>query len=160
MKQEGNKGQEPFSPCFYQGIPEERRLGYMFRQIQRAFHQAYNKKLECHNLTSTQSEVLSFLAGVKEQQATQKEIEYYLNLKNPTVTGILNRLEEKNYVKRTRNPKDKRSHVVVLTDESREILMDMWRDAVEMDAKLTENLTEEDRRRLIGYLEIVLNNIS
>ena len=138
----------------------EKRLGAMFRQINLAFCKAYNRKLERHNLTSPQSDILMFLAHREGHQATQRQIEMYLHLKNPTVTGLLNRLEEKQYVKRTQNPRDRRSHVVILTEESKKILADMWQEAQAMEQKITEGLSEDEKEQLFRYLEIVLHNFS
>lgn len=138
----------------------EEHLGKLFRMIHNGLHRLHNKRMECHNLTSPQAEILIFLMHVPGQQATQKQIEQYMKLTNPTVTGLLNRLEEKKYVKRMVNPKDKRSHIVVLTDESRKILSAMWEEIHTLDQKLTEGMTQEERKQLFGYLKIVLHNIS
>ena len=45
-------------------------------------------------------------------------LETGLTLKNPTVTGLLNRLEEKGFITREQNLNDKRSKFIKMTEES------------------------------------------
>jgi DNA-binding MarR family transcriptional regulator len=160
LKQENLKKKNMDGCCDWENVPKERRLGYLIRLISLSFHKTFNKKLERYNLTSAQSDILAFLEKVEGQQATQKEIETHLHAKNPTVTGLLNRLEEKNYVKRLQNPKDKRSHVVVLTEESRKILRDIHQSGQEMETKMVEGLSDEEIEALMYSLRRVLQNIN
>ncbi|MDO4554787.1 MAG: MarR family transcriptional regulator [Lachnospiraceae bacterium] len=141
------------------GTEDERRLGPIFKQINIRCMKAFNKKMEKHNLTFPQSEILLFLGCMDGQPVSQRQIEMHLHLKNPTVTGLLKRLEEKNYVSRTINPKDKRSHMVVLTKESQELLSVMRQEGEEMDQKLIEGLSEKEIEQLFCYLNVILNNI-
>lgn len=151
---------EAISSCEKAKGGSDRRLGCLFRMIHLEFSKSYNKKLECHNLSSSQSDLLNYLARTEKQQATQREIEQNLHLKNPTVTGLLNRLEEKNYVKRVPNPKDRRSHMVLLTDQSRMILSDMRKQALAMETKITDGFSQEEIDRLVSDLERILQNLS
>ena len=74
------------------------------RIINNKFRELWDKNLLKYNLTGMQMEILCYLKCNPDKEIHQREIEYWFQLKNPTVTGILNRLEEKGYITRRRNP--------------------------------------------------------
>ena len=65
-------------------------------------------------LTLTQSRVLGYLDR-SGGQATQKEIEGFLQVSHPTVAGIINRMEQNGFVRCRLDPADKRSKIVSQT---------------------------------------------
>ena len=71
-------------------------LGFTFKQIHIAFESRCNKNLQQYNLTQSQMDVLVYLKHHENSTVTQRDLEAGLGLKNPTITGILNRLENKN----------------------------------------------------------------
>ena len=87
------------------------------------------------------------------------DIEKEFNLKNPTVTGIINRLEEKGYIKRVRSDKDKRYNKLELTESGREILNKGKRKAQENEEKLLKILTDDEIKELKRILTKIVNNI-
>jgi DNA-binding MarR family transcriptional regulator len=92
------------------------------RQIIRAtdLHSKYVMKV-C-GLTVPQ---LVVLLAIEELGAvTVRQISHHVSLSQATVTTILNRLEIRDFIKRTRNATDKRVVNSCLTDKGREILVD------------------------------------
>ena len=69
------------------------------RIINNKFRELWDKNLLKYNLTGMQMEILCYLKCNPDKEIHQREIEYWFQLKNPTVTGILNRLEEKGWVR-------------------------------------------------------------
>lgn len=49
-------------------------------------------------ITASQCAVLDYLFDCEKEEVTQRDIEKGLNLRNPTVTGLLKRLDEKGYI--------------------------------------------------------------
>ena len=72
-----------------------------FRIINNKFRELWDKNLLKYNLTGMQMEILCYLKCNPDKEIHQREIEYWFQLKNPTVTGILNRLEEKRLYRQT-----------------------------------------------------------
>ena len=64
-----------------------------------------NKELEIIDLTSMQAHVLIYLYKNKNNIINQRDIEREFELTNPTVNGILNRLENKGFIAKA--PKEK-----------------------------------------------------
>ena len=74
-------------------MKERMPVGFMFKQINTIYEKEFNNRLRKLGITSSQCAVLDYLFNASIEEVTQKDIEKALNLKNPTVTGILKRLE-------------------------------------------------------------------
>ncbi len=80
----------------------------------------YSKKLARESgLTTPQLVLLDRLAGFQEMSVG--ELAKTVNLSNATVTGILDRLEKRGYIERTRSRNDKRRVHVMITKLGREV---------------------------------------
>ena len=90
----------------------------------------------------------------------QRDIEKALNLKNPTVTGLLQRLDEKGYVLIVPNAKDKRKKNVYLTEKAYDIQRRMEADRRRIDKNLTLGMTRREVQALQKMLNRVLYNVS
>ncbi len=77
----------------------------------------------------------------------------------PTMTGILNRLEERGLTARRRNPNDRRNQLVTVTPDGKAVLLAFFDQYHEnMEASLL-HLTGEDRRELFRLLKHFLSVI-
>ena len=72
---------------------ERRTIGFLFKQINNVYEKEFNNRLRSLGITSSQCEVLDFLLRSGQEEVNQRDIEKALNLGNPTVTGLLKRLE-------------------------------------------------------------------
>lgn len=92
------------------------------RQIIRATDLHSKHVMKVCGLTVPQ---LVVLLAIEELGAvTVRQISKHVSLSQATVTTILNRLEDRNFVKRTRNTTDKRVVNSCLTDKGRAVLVD------------------------------------
>ena len=128
--------------------------------IQKTFEERRNKHLSKYNLTSSQQEILFYLGFHEGEPIHQREIEKWFRLKNPTVTGILNRLEEKGFIVRKTKENDKRFRMIELTEKSRCLMQEMCEEMWQMDDKIYSCMTAEERSQLSGLLERILNSLS
>ena len=71
----------------------------------------------------------------------------HLNLKNPTVTGLLKRLDEKGYILCVPNANDKRKKNIYLTEKAYDIQRRMENDRRKLDKELTRG---DDKERNSG----------
>ena len=90
---------------------EPNTINKQLKMIQKTFEERRNKHLSKYNLTSSQQEILFYLGFHEGEPIHQREIEKWFRLKNPTVTGILNRLEEKGFIVRKTKENDKRFRI-------------------------------------------------
>jgi DNA-binding MarR family transcriptional regulator len=117
-----------------------------------AFHRRLTRTLARHGLTLPQFMALVALEpsdGGKRMGPLAEEA--YQSA--ASMTGIVDRLLERGLVERQRNPKDRRSVVVRLTENGRELVA-FEKQSREQDARLfLLSLSAEDRERIRAILE-------
>lgn len=140
---------------------EQFKIGKILKIVSNYMDKDMNNCLSDYNITRSQMGILIYIqvAECKNIEANQVDIEKEFNLKNPTVTGLINRLEEKGYIKRVRSDKDKRYNKLELTESGREILNKGKRKAQENEEKLLKILTKDEIKELKRILTKIVNNI-
>mgnify|MGYP000960971883 CR=1 FL=1 len=82
-----------------QNFDPKEHVGLLVKFINGRVVNKINKNLSKFNLTRVQHEILCFIdKNEHEGDVFQKDIEKCLKLTNPTVTGIVKRLEEKEMI--------------------------------------------------------------
>ena len=135
-------------------------VGFLFKQINTVYEKDINNQLKGIGITSSQCEVLDYLFHTEKDEVNQKDIEQALNLKNPTVTGILQRLEEKGYILIVPNGRDKRKKNVHLTEKAYDIQRKMESGRRKVDKSLTLGMNKREVQALQKMLNRVLYNVS
>ena len=134
-------------------------LGMTFRVIYKTLEHNKNKILESLELTSSQAGVLIYLLQNQNNEINQKDIESYLNLKNPTVTGILNRLEIKGLITRVASDKDARHKKIVLTNKSKNKCNEIFNEIEIAEKHIIRGMSQKEVDLLSELLAKVLNNL-
>ena len=141
-------------------IQEPYRINKQLRMIQNRFRELRDRNLQTYHLTSAQMDVLIYLKCNEDQEIHQREIENWFHLKNPTVTGLLNRLEEKGFLTRRKHSSDRRYRVIELTEKGNQVLGELWEKAVEMDERVYGCISEDEREQLSKLLDRILTAMS
>ena len=128
-----------------------RPMGFLIKQINNVFEKELNERLRDTGITSSQCAVLDYLFHTSKEE---------VNLKNPTVTGILKRLDEKGYILCVPNANDKRKKNIYLTEKAYDIQRRMESDRRKLDRELTRGMTKREVEALRRYLEKLLYNIA
>lgn len=123
--------------------------------ISNTFARNGNCALEEHNLTYAQRGIMLYLAECGHKVVHQKEIEEMFRLTNPTVTGILNRLEEKGLISRRIDAKDRRCRAVGLTPKGEEVLKSMGDALHHTEEQLFGCLDDGEEAKLLELLDKV-----
>lgn len=140
-------------------MEEKVLIGFLIKQIHIAFETRCHKNLQRYNLTPSQMDILLYLKKHQEDALTQRDLETGLTLKNPTVTGLLNRLEEKGFITREQNLNDKRSKFIKMTDKAERVLEDGYLYIQELDAKMLNGISEEEQEQLFKHIYKILDNL-
>lgn len=135
-------------------------IGFMIKQINNEFEKNYNNRLKALGITASQSAVLNYLFHSNKEENSQRDIEHHLNLKNPTVTGLLKRLDEKGFILCVPNASDRRRHNVYLTEKAYDIQKRLEADRRKSDRQLTLGMTKKEVEALQKVLHKVLENVS
>ena len=139
---------------------ERKTIGFLFKQINNVYEKEFNNRLKRLGITSSQCEVLDFLLQSSKDEVTQRDIERALNLKNPTVTGLLKRLDERGFVLSVPSGKDKRCKNIYLTEKAYDIQRRMEMERKKLDKMLTLGMTKKEIDALYKMLNRVLYNIA
>ena len=79
-------------------MKERLPIGFVVKQINNIYEKEFNNQLRGLGITASQAAVLDYLFNSSKEAVNQKDIEKALSLKNPTVTGILKRLDVKIFI--------------------------------------------------------------
>ncbi len=135
-------------------------IGFMIKQINNVYEKDLNERLRMIGITASQCAVLDFLFHTSKEEVSQRDVERALNLKNPTVTGLLKRLDEKGYILCVPNVNDKRKKNIYLTEKAYDIQRRMESDRRKLDRELTRGMTKREVAALRKNLEKLLYNIA
>ena len=132
-------------------------VGYLIKRINDKLKVRADAELKKYHLTMSQSRVLVYLRS-RGGQATQKEIETFLDVAHPTVVGLVSRMEQNGYV--TCWPcEDGRNKYVKLTPQAEAIDKDMQENMHTSEEMLLAPLSPEDRERLRDLLLTVAEHL-
>ncbi len=130
----------------------EYSCGALLKQINDMMEKNANNDLRGQNLTISQSGVLVLLDEKVEKTATFKELEKRYGVSQPTMVGILNRLEQKNLVEILTDPDDRRIRMAHLTREGEEKCKEGYRHMKAAEELLLRDLTAEERTEFLRLL--------
>ncbi len=140
-------------------MKERMPIGFMFKQINTIYEKDFNQLLKTIGITASQCAVLDYLFRSSEEAVNQRDIEKALSLRNPTVTGLLKRLDEKGYILSVPSARDKRCKNIYLTEKAYDIQRRMEADRKKIDKKFTVGMNKKEKAALEKMLEKVLYNI-
>ena len=135
-------------------------IGFIVKQINNVYEKELNERLRKIGITSSQCAVLDYLFRTSKEEVSQRDVEKNLNLKNPTVPGILKRLDEKGYILCVPNANDRRKKNIYLTEKAYDIQRRMDADRRKLDRELTRGMTKREENALRRNLEKLLYNIA
>lgn len=127
------------------------------RKIVRSINLESKKIHKDYGVSIPQILCLNYLKNSPGFQATQKEICSFLNLNPSTVTGIINRLENKGFIARLPKKDDRRKTSIVLTSRSSVLLK---RIPPLMHERLSENLqalSPADAEKINEALDLLID---
>ena len=135
-------------------------IGRMIKVISNYMDKSCNNDLSQINMTRSQMGTLIYLHKCKNKniEVNQVYIEKEFKLKNPTVTGILNRLEDKGYIMRVSSNKDKRYKKIELTSSGVEIVENGKSKAEKLEDELVSNLSQSEKEKLRELLIKMVEN--
>src|SRR6185436_16894508 len=84
---------------------------------------------------------------------TQNDLRVELNVTSPNVTYLIDGLEREGLVVRVAHPSDRRTGFVELTDKGREIASALVPGMAQFMAQMSEGLTDDEKKALIGLLD-------
>ena len=85
----------------------------------------------------------------------QKEIAEHMGIEEPTLVGLLNRLEADGWIKREESPNDRRCKIVHLQRRSKSVLDEIFSAAHELRDEVLEEVSSADLATCMRVLKQV-----
>jgi len=130
----------------------------LFKLLNSTLRDHIDRNIKALDLTASQLDVLVGIAAHCGRPVNQREIEEELHLSNPTVTGILKRLEAKGFVTRTVRAQDRRFKEVRLTGKCARLAEKLQPEGQLMLRQAFRGFTPEEYDALNRMLERLLEN--
>ncbi len=92
--------------------------------------------------------------------ASQRELAEAMGIRDATLTHHLNAMETAGLVTRTRDPVNRRIHVVELTPAGESSFLQLRSAAMTFDARLRQGITEQEIAGLEGLLDRLAANVA
>ena len=136
-------------------------VGLLIKFLNGKITNKVNKNLVEFNLTCVQHEILCFInKNEKERDVFQKDIEKCLKLTNPTVTGIIKRLEEKQMIVRCPSSIDARYKCLHVTEKGKDLICKSFKfGSNTIEKQLVNDMTDEEVKVLKNLLYRALKNM-
>lgn len=151
-----------FRDCLGAAYDTKFRIIAMMGLLDRKQKMKMDMELEKIGLTAAQAQILFYImlnSGGGEKEITARELEQRFQVSNPTISGILKRLEKKEFIERTPGTFDKRKQQIRIKGD----VLSLQKNAEERmrteKEKMFRNFTEEELDRLSELLTKLLYNI-
>lgn len=136
-------------------VENDSSFGLLFKQISIAFSNNFQREAARYDLTPSQASILIYLSKV-DHPVNQRELEKYFRLTNPTVTGLMQRMENKGFIRREMNQADNRSKYIILTPKAMEISNEVRNNLYKVEEDITQSLSQQECAQLRQLLQQVL----
>lgn len=117
---------------------------------------------EVEGMTGKNGWIIGYLCHSQSQEKPvyQKDLEKAFNVTRSTASKVLTLMEKKGFVKRQSVEQDARLKQIVLTEDALKIAETMRQGCIEMETKLTDGFSEDEKAQLIDYLNRILDNLN
>ena len=116
-------------------------------------HWRLSEMLKAHGLSPTQYNALRILRGARDEGRACSEIAERMINRDPDITRLVDRLERRGLVSRSREGRDRRVITTRITSAGLELLDALDRPIEEFNRKMLGPLGEQQLRTLIRLLE-------
>ena len=128
------------------------KISILVKKTALIFDKLSNQLLAPYDLTGSQFKIMMILYHAPAGSVRQADIEAKFSMTNPTVTGLVQKLEAKDLVKRRPHPEDRRSKVLVLTDRAIGMKEELLALADDLEQQMTRKLSDDECDQLANLL--------
>jgi DNA-binding MarR family transcriptional regulator len=133
-------------------MPAEGRFIFLISKVHQKLITKLQKSFSESGIEVTPIQVMLLFFLQQNNALSLTQISQGLMLENPTVTGLIDRLEKSGYVKRSDHPNDRRVYLVHLTEKGNKVA----KKALPIVKKLNEQIKEGYSKEEIGNFTKVL----
>lgn len=138
--------------------PSSVQLYSMLHRLTRQMHRFYHTSEHKHGLYHGQSHLLQTIA--KGDGIVQRDLAELIDMRPPSITEAIGRMEELHYIWRKQDEKDQRLMHIYLTDKGKEIVKDTVLAEQKFADTLFEGLTEEEIETMLSITSKLCNSLN
>ena len=135
-----------------------RYFGHYVRILHWCTDQRMTEALADVELTASQGPILGYLAHRKTAPCS-RDIEEEFHLSHPTVSGLLSRLEKKDFIEFLPDEADRRCKRIYLQPKGREFIETIHRIIQETEVQMVQDFTEEEKALFLTFLNRAISNM-
>lgn len=132
--------------------------GYWVRVLGNCTTQAMSAALASMDLTGAQGQIMGYITH-RDSPPCARDIENEFQLSHPTVSGILSRLEQKDFIEFREDPADHRCKRIYVLDKGRQLDETMHQAIGDLEEKLVRDFTEEEKAQFAAFLTRAIDNL-
>jgi len=135
-----------------------RQLEFLLAEVVRLQLRVYNSRFRATGLNQSQVAALIHLDRVEE--LSQTDLAERLGMRKAATGTLLDGLEGKSLVERTRGRDDRRLQLVSITDAGRRLVDEVDRMGEALGTGLRQGITREERTQLVSILQRLRENLT
>ena len=134
------------------------KYGHFIRILHWCTDQAMTAALEEMDLTAAQGRIMGFLAH-QQDPPCPRDVETEFHLSHPTVSGLLSRLEQKDFIQLRPDPDDRRCKRIFIQPKGRECLQTMQQTILRIESRMVQDFTEDEKQQFSVFLRKAISNM-
>ncbi len=135
-------------------------IGPLIRLLNKEFEQMHAEKANSLGLTPVQLFVLHYISIRRDEDVCQRDIEKQFDLSHATVSGIISRLEAKEFVECCFAEDDRRIKKISVTQKAVLCESEMKSHICHLEEQLLDGFSEEEKIQLHSFIKRLLININ
>lgn len=132
-------------------------IGFLINNVSKNLKYVLNRQTEDKNITASQYSVLKYLEYNNPDY--QKNIAEHLNADRPTITEIIKKLENKKFIKKIKDEKDKRYFKISLEEKGEKIISDIDKISDDLIEEVLKNFTTHEKEIFRNLLKKADENL-
>lgn len=136
----------------------KKRYGPRFRVLHSCVDQAITAALAQMGLTAAQGHIMGYLSR-SPQPPCAHDIEAFFQLSHPTVSGLLSRLEKKEFIALRPDPNDKRCKRIYILPRGEACNQHMHETIDQFENQIVTDFTPEEQALFTSLLDRAITNM-
>ena len=132
---------------------EREKFIHRFREVQPKFSRLYAHLLTEADVNLAQFSLLSQLAAASP--LSMSEAGARLGISKPAVTNLVDRLEQKGFLKRTSHPRDRRVFLLAIKPKGKTLVRRVQGHALTVLLKTLERFSAKDKETVAHFYELL-----
>ncbi|MFC4271416.1 MarR family transcriptional regulator [Sneathiella chungangensis] len=136
---------------------DENTLGTLVHEVAHLLRTLIDRRVDPYNLTRAKWLALGVLD--RREGITQTELAEYLELDKSTVGRLIDRLVQRGFVVRRKDPKDRRVFRIFFAESAQPILSELEQVGAGVRADALAGISKQDQEKLLSLLDQVKTNL-